>query len=109
MRRTESSRWDEQTKSIFRKSIRKKEYQIFEADEDADYEQVVTIDLSEVRPTVAFPHLPGNAKTIDEIEAMEPIKIDQVVIGSCTNGRMEDMRKAAAIFKKGHTVIRMCV
>ena len=81
----------------------KKEYQIFEADEDADYEQVVTIDLSEVRPTVAFPHLPGNAKTIDEIEAMEPIKIDQVVIGSCTNGRMEDMRKAAAILK-GHTV-----
>lgn len=56
-----------------------------------------------MRPTVAFPHLPGNAKTIDEIEAMEPIKIDQVVIGSCTNGRMEDMRKAAAILK-GHTV-----
>ena len=57
----------------------------------------------EVRPTVAVPHLPGNAKTIDEIEAMEPIKIDQVVIGSCTNGRMEDMRKAAAILQ-GHTV-----
>ena len=67
------------------------------------YESVVEIDLSEVRPTVAFPHLPGNAKTIDEIEAMEPIKIDQVVIGSCTNGRMEDMRKAAAILQ-GHTV-----
>lgn len=63
----------------------------------------MTIDLSEVRPTVAFPHLPGNAKTIDEIEAMEPIKIDQVVIGSCTNGRMEDMRKAAAVLK-GRTV-----
>lgn len=62
-----------------------------------------SIDLSEVRPTVAFPHLPGNAKTIDEIEAMEPIKIDQVVIGSCTNGRMEDMRKAAAVLK-GRTV-----
>lgn len=58
------------------------------------YDEVITIDLSEVRPTVAFPHLPGNAKTIDEVEAMEPIKIDQVVIGSCTNGRMEDMRKA---------------
>ena len=68
-----------------------------------EYESVVEIDLSEVRPTVAFPHLPGNAKTIDEIEAMEPIKIDQVVIGSCTNGRMEDMRKAAAILQ-GHTV-----
>ena len=81
----------------------KKPYTIYEADEDAQYDDVITIDLSEVRPTVAFPHLPGNAKTIDEIEAMEPIKIDQVVIGSCTNGRMEDMRKAAAILK-GHTV-----
>ncbi|MBM6948977.1 3-isopropylmalate dehydratase large subunit [Mordavella massiliensis] len=80
-----------------------KEYKIYTADEDAVYEDVVEIDLSEVRPTVAFPHLPGNAKTIDEIEAMEPIRIDQVVIGSCTNGRMEDMRRAAAILK-GHTV-----
>lgn len=81
----------------------KKPYKIYEADEDAVYEQVVEIDLSEVRPTVAFPHLPGNAKTIDEIEAMEPIRIDQVVIGSCTNGRMEDMRRAAAVLK-GHKV-----
>ena len=76
---------------------------IYEADEDAQYDDVITVDLSKVRPTVAFPHLPGNAKTIDEVEAMDPIKIDQVVIGSCTNGRMEDMRKAAAILK-GHTV-----
>ena len=75
----------------------------YEPDEDAQYDQIVEIDLSEVRPTVAFPHLPGNAKTIDEVEAMEPIKIDQVVIGSCTNGRISDMRKAAAILK-GHTV-----
>ena len=80
-----------------------KQYTTYEPDEDAQYDQVVEIDLSEVRPTVAFPHLPGNAKTIDEVEAMEPIKIDQVVIGSCTNGRMEDMRKAAAILK-GHKV-----
>ena len=80
-----------------------KNYTAYEPDEDAEYDQVVEIDLSEVRPTVAFPHLPGNAKTIDEVEAMEPIKIDQVVIGSCTNGRMEDLRKAAAILK-GHTV-----
>ena len=70
---------------------------------DAVYDDVVEIELSKVRPTVAFPHLPGNAKTIDEIEAEEQVKIDQVVIGSCTNGRMEDMRKAAAILK-GHTV-----
>ena len=88
---------DEKTEEYLKEHTRK-EYRVYEADES-----IVEIDLSEVRPTVAFPHLPGNAKTIDEIEAMEPIKIDQVVIGSCTNGRMEDMRKAAAILQ-GHTV-----
>lgn len=77
----------------------KREYKIYEADKDAEYEEVVDVDLSAVRPTVAFPHLPGNAKTVDEIEAMDKIYIDQVVIGSCTNGRMEDLRKAAAILK----------
>lgn len=77
----------------------KREYKIYEADEDAEYEEVVDVDLSVIRPTVAFPHLPGNAKTVDEIEAMDKIYIDQVVIGSCTNGRMEDLRKAAAILK----------
>lgn len=81
----------------------KKSYEIYKADEDAVYEQVIQIDLSEIRPTVAFPHLPGNAKTIDEVEAMDEIKIDQVVIGSCTNGRMDDMRRAAAVLK-GHKV-----
>ena len=93
---------DDQTKAYLNERT-KKAYQVYEADEDAEYDEVIEINLSEVRPTVAFPHLPGNAKTIDEIEAMEPIKIDQVVIGSCTNGRMEDMRKAAAILK-GHKV-----
>ncbi|WP_443625259.1 3-isopropylmalate dehydratase large subunit [Catenibacterium sp.] len=77
----------------------KREYKIYEADSDAEYEEVVDVDLSAIRPTVAFPHLPGNAKTVDEIEAMDKIYIDQVVIGSCTNGRMEDLRKAAAILK----------
>lgn len=77
----------------------KREYKIYEADSDAEYEEVVDVDLSVIRPTVAFPHLPGNAKTVDEIEAMDKIYIDQVVIGSCTNGRMEDLRKAAAILK----------
>lgn len=77
----------------------KREYKIYEADSDAEYEEVVDVDLSTIRPTVAFPHLPGNAKTVDEIEAMDKIYIDQVVIGSCTNGRMEDLRKAAAILK----------
>ena len=88
-----------------------KEYKIYEADADADYDAVVEVDLAKVRPTVAFPHLPGNAKTIDEIEAMEPIKIDQVVIGSCTNGRMEDMRRAAAVLRgrKVHPDVRVMV
>lgn len=80
-----------------------KEYKVYEADEDAEYEDTITIDLSKVRPTVAFPHLPGNGHTIDEIEKMDKIYIDQVVIGSCTNGRMSDLRKAAAILK-GKTV-----
>ncbi len=71
-------------------------YKIYEADEDAKYESVIMVDLSTLRPTVAFPHLPENTRTIDEVPE---IKIDQVVIGSCTNGRMEDMRTAAAILK----------
>ena len=80
-----------------------KEWKEYSADEDAHYIQTVDINLSEVRPTVAFPHLPGNAKTIDEVEAMDKIYIDQVVIGSCTNGRLSDLEKAAAILK-GHKV-----
>lgn len=79
-----------------------KEYQIYTADADAVYDEVVEIDLAKVRPTVAFPHLPGNARTVDEIEEMEKIWIDQVVIGSCTNGRMDDMRRAAAVFAGRH-------
>ncbi|RGS77114.1 3-isopropylmalate dehydratase large subunit [Coprococcus sp. AF21-14LB] len=93
---------DEKAES-YMKEHSEKAYKIYTPDEDAVYDEVVEINLGDVRPTVAFPHLPGNAKTIDEIEAMEPIKIDQVVIGSCTNGRMEDMRRAAAVLK-GHTV-----
>lgn len=73
-----------------------REYKVFEADEDAQYDETITVDLSTLRPTVAFPHLPENTKTIDEVPE---IKIDQVVIGSCTNGRMEDMRTAASILK----------
>ena len=73
-----------------------REYKVFEADEDAVYDSEITVDLSALKPTVAFPHLPENTKTIDEIGE---IKIDQVVIGSCTNGRMEDMRIAASILK----------
>lgn len=71
---------------------------VYVADEDAEYDAEYTIDLSKVRPTVAFPHLPENTKTVDEIGAKE-VKIDQVVIGSCTNGRMEDLRIAHEILK----------
>ena len=71
-----------------------KPYKAYEADEDAVYDEEYTIDLSTLRPTVAFPHLPGNTKTIDEVGV---INIDQVVIGSCTNGRIDDMRIAADI------------
>ena len=68
----------------------------YEADEDAEYESEVVIDLSSLRPTVSLPHLPSNTKTIDETRGMP---IDQVVIGSCTNGRISDLRIAASILK----------
>lgn len=77
----------------------KRPYKIYKADDDAEYEKTFEIDLSEIRPTVAFPHLPENTKTIDEINE---IKIDQVVIGSCTNGRLSDMKIAADILKGRH-------
>lgn len=73
-----------------------KEYKVYEADEDAEYDEVYDIDLSTIRPTVAFPHLPENTKTIDEVGE---VKIDQVVIGSCTNGRISDLRIAAKVMK----------
>ncbi|MBR1650931.1 MAG: 3-isopropylmalate dehydratase large subunit [Lachnospiraceae bacterium] len=79
-----------------------RDYKVFEADEDAVYDEEYTIDLSELRPTVAFPHLPENTHTIDEIHEMEPIKVDQVVIGSCTNGRIDDLRIAAEVLKGRH-------
>lgn len=70
-------------------------YKVYEADADAQYDEEYTIDLSALKPTVAFPHLPENTKTIDEIK--EPVKIDQAVIGSCTNGRLDDLRIAAKV------------
>lgn len=90
---------DEQTKA-YEKGRFVGEYEIFEADSDAHYCQTVEINLSELKPVVAFPHLPGNTKVIG---TFGDIKIDQVVIGSCTNGRLEDLRIAADIFK-GHKV-----
>lgn len=77
-----------------------KEFKVYKADENAEYSKVFEIDLSSIPLTVAFPHLPSNTKTFDEIG---DIPIDQVVIGSCTNGRLSDLRIAAQILK-GHKV-----
>lgn len=85
-----------------------REFTVYKADSDAVYDEVYTIDLSEIKPTVAFPHLPENTRTIDECP---DIKIDQVIIGSCTNGRIEDLRAAADILKgrKVHKGVRCIV
>lgn len=80
----------------YMKEHAKRTFTSYEADEDAEYEKTYTIDLSKLKPAVAFPHLPENTKTIDQVGE---IAIDQVVIGSCTNGRMEDMRTAAKVLK----------
>ncbi len=83
-------------------------YEKISADEDAVYEKTINIDLSQIRPTVAFPHLPENTRTIDQVGDVE---IHQVVIGSCTNGRLSDMAVAADIFKgkKVHPNVRAIV
>lgn len=92
--------FDEVTKEYVEGRV-KKPYEPVAADPDAKYCQTVEINLSELRPVVAFPHLPGNTKAVEDIE--EPIRIDQVVLGSCTNGRLEDLAIAAGILK-GHKV-----
>ena len=76
-----------------------KKITVYEADEDAEYDEEYTIDLSTLKPTVAFPHLPENTHTFDDIK---DIKIDQVVIGSCTNGRIDDLRIAAEVLSGRH-------
>lgn len=80
----------------YMKEHSKRPFVEYEADADAEYDEEYTIDLSTLKPTVAFPHLPENTKTIDEVG---DVKIDQVVIGSCTNGRMDDLRIAAKILE----------
>lgn len=83
-------------------------YEKISADEDAVYEKTINIDLSQIRPTVAFPHLPENTRTMDQVGDVE---IHQVVIGSCTNGRLSDMAVAADIFKgkKVHPNVRAII
>jgi len=80
----------------YMKEHSEREYVVYEADEDAEYDETYTIDLSALKPTVAFPHLPENTRTIDQVG---DVKIDQVVIGSCTNGRIEDLRIAADVLR----------
>ncbi len=98
---------DEKTLAYVREHSAKP-YTVFEADENAVYSETYTIDLGAVKPTVAFPPLPDRARTIDNVG---DVKIDQVVIGSCTNGRMEDMRVAAEILKgrKVHPDVRCII
>lgn len=86
----------------------KREYKIFERDVDAEYSEVYEINLDEIKPQVAFPHLPENTRNIDEVGK---VKIDQVVIGSCTNGRISDMEIAYKILKgkKVHPDVRLLI
>ena len=86
----------------YMKEHSKREFKVYEADADAEYDEEYTIDLSTLKPTVAFPHLPENTRTIDEVG---DVKIDQVVIGSCTNGRLDDLRIAAEVLQ-GHKVAK---
>lgn len=90
---------DEITKEYMKDKVNRP-YTVYEPDADAEYVQTYDIDLSAIKPTVAFPHLPENTKTIDEVG---DVPIQQVVIGSCTNGRLSDMKTAAEILK-GHKV-----
>ena len=86
---------DEKTVEYISKRVNRP-WTVYEADSDAEYTSVVTINLSELEPTVSLPHLPSNTRTIDEVKGMP---IDQVVIGSCTNGRISDLRCAASLLK----------
>ncbi len=86
---------DEVTRAYVKGRV-SRDFAAYEADPDAEYEQTIDINLSAITPTVSFPHLPENAKTFDQIG---DIAIDQVVIGSCTNGRLSDMAVAAEILK----------
>ncbi len=74
-----------------------KSFESMEAGEDEAYEQIIDIDLSSIKPTVAFPHLPSNTKAVEDVK--EDIAIDQVIIGSCTNGRLSDLASAARVLK----------
>ncbi len=86
----------DETAVQYMKEHSKREFTVYEADEDAEYDETYVIDLSRLKPTVSFPHLPSNTRTIDQVGE---VTIDQAVIGSCTNGRIDDIRAAAEILK----------
>ena len=98
---------DEQTAAYMKGRVARP-YTVFEADVDADYTRIIEIDISAIKPTIAFPHLPSNTKAADECGNIE---IDQIFIGSCTNGRLSDMKAAADILrgKKIHKKVRAII
>ncbi|HBG22204.1 MAG: 3-isopropylmalate dehydratase large subunit [Syntrophaceticus sp.] len=98
---------DAKTKDYVEKRA-KRPYQFYASDPDASYVEVREYDASQIEPQVAFPHLPENSRPVSEAQG---IKIDQVVIGSCTNGRIEDLRIAAEIMKgrKVHNHLRVII
>ena len=98
---------DEKTEEYFKEHATRK-WTRYEADEDAEYDEVIEIDLSALKPTISFPHLPDNTRTIDNVG---DVKIDQAFIGSCTNGRISDLRVARSILKgkKVHKRVRCIV
>jgi 3-isopropylmalate/(R)-2-methylmalate dehydratase large subunit len=98
---------DEKTEEYLKgRAVR--DYTIYNSDEDAEYEEVIEIDVSKIEPQIAFPSLPENTKGLSEVGK---VKIDQAVIGSCTNGRLEDLREAAKVleFNKVHPDVRCLV
>ncbi|MGB9858708.1 MAG: aconitase family protein, partial [Moorellaceae bacterium] len=98
---------DERTEAFLRWRV-KRPYRIYRSDPDASYAEVRDYDVSRIEPQVAFPHLPENSRAISEVGE---VKIDQVVIGSCTNGRLEDLRIAAKLLKgkKVHPEVRLII
>jgi len=100
---------DNVTKEFLKEHGRIKTYREIKVDEDAEYERVIKIDASQLLPTISFPHTVDNTKTIDEVK--EKVKIDQVFLGTCTNGRLEDLEVAAKMIKgrKKNPSVRMIV
>jgi 3-isopropylmalate/(R)-2-methylmalate dehydratase large subunit len=100
---------DKKTEAYF-KDKNDKPFNIYTSDPDAEYLKTISINAADIEPQIAFPHLPENTKPISEVASMK-IEIDQAVIGSCTNGRLEDLRSAAKILKgnKKHSRVRVII